>query len=347
MHPLFQNRNTLLAYFGAWIPLGAMLGVVISSASHLHWRATLAFVAPLTLLLAFVCLTPWYLCRSLPLNGTPRWKLFTHHSVAAMFASALVLFVAPFLLELLARFRPGIERQIPPAMHVLAAMCFLFFLLSVALHYVLQALETSRQAEVLSREAELKALKAQVNPHFLFNSLNSISALTNIDPAKAREMCIRLSDFLRNSLRLGERTSVPFGEELALASTYLDVEQVRFGKRLRVKQDFDLACESCEVPPLLVQPLVENAIKHGVASLTEGGEIALRAHVADGRLLFSVENPFDPDAPSQRKSGFGLVNVRNRLRARYGTLARLDIEIGDGVYRVNLTMPYTREATKR
>jgi hypothetical protein len=346
MHPLLQNRNTLLAYFAAWLPLGAMLGVVISGAGHLDWRATLAFIAPLTLLLAFVCLSPWYLCRSLPLNGTPRWKLLTHHCVAAMFASALVLFVAPFLLELLARFRPGIEKQLQPAMRVLAAMCFLFFLLSVALHYVLQALETSRQAEVLSREAELKALKAQVNPHFLFNSLNSISALTNIDPAKAREMCIRLSDFLRNSLRLGERTSIPFGEELALAGTYLDVEQVRFGKRLRVTRDFDKACDACQVPPLLMQPLVENAIKHGIASLTEGGEIALSAHVSGGSLLFSVENPFDPDAPSQRKSGFGLVNVRNRLRARYGSAARLDIEAGQGLYRVNVTVPFIKEAGK-
>jgi LytS/YehU family sensor histidine kinase len=159
-------------------------------------------------------------------------------------------------------------------------------------------------------------------------------------------MCIRLSEFLRNSLRLGERTSIPFGEELALASTYLDVEQVRFGKRLRVVQNFDSACDACEVPPLLVQPLVENAIKHGIASLIDGGEITLAAQVVAGRLRFSVANPFDPDAPSQRKSGFGLVNVRNRLRARYGNLARLDIEAGNGVYRVDLTVPFTKEPVK-
>lgn len=346
MHPLFQNRNSLFAYFFAWVPLGAMLGVVISAAAHLDWRAAFAIIAPVTLLLAFVCLTPWYLCRVLPLNGTPRWKLLAHHSVAAMFASALVLFVVPFLLQVFARFRPGIEEQFEPGLRVLAGMCFLFFLLSVALHYVLQALEASRQAEVLSREAELKALKAQVNPHFLFNSLNSISALTTIDPAKAREMCIRLSDFLRNSLRLGERTSIPFGEELALASNYLDVEQVRFGERLRVIQDFDTNCEACEVPPLLVQPLVENAIKHGIASLAEGGEINMSARVHEGRLRFSVENPFDPDAPSQRKSGFGLVNVRNRLRARYGNTARLDIDASAGKYRVNMTVPCVKETGK-
>jgi two-component system sensor histidine kinase AlgZ len=346
MHPLFQNRNTMFAYLFAWMPLGVILGIVISGAGRLDWRATFAITAPVTMLLAIVCLSPWYLCRALPLKSTGPLRLFSHHFVAAMFASALVLFFVPFLLQLLEGFWPGIDKKFDPAMRVLAGMCFLFFLLSVALHYVLQALETSRQAEVLSREAELKALKAQVNPHFLFNSLNSISALTTIDPAKAREMCIRLSDFLRNSLRLGERASIPFGEELALASTYLDVEQVRFGKRLRVIQNFDAAGDTCEVPPLLVQPLVENAIKHGIASLTEGGEIKLTSHVFDGRLRFTVENSFDPDAPLQRKSGFGLVNVRNRLRARYGNAARLDIEAGGGLYRVDLTVPFTKEAGK-
>jgi LytS/YehU family sensor histidine kinase len=259
--------------------------------------------------------------------------------LAAICASAIVLALVPFLLMLLGRFHAGLGRRIHPALPVLAGMVFLFYLLSIALHYVLLAVESSRQAEVLSREAELKALKAQVNPHFLFNSLNSISALTSIDPAKAREMCIRLSDFLRNSLRLGERVTIPFGEELALTSTYLDVEQVRFGQRLRIKQDFEPACTDCEVPPLLVQPLVENAIKHGIATLTGGGEIAMSARVQQDRLRFVVENPFDPDAPSQKKSGFGLVNVRNRLNARYGSAAKLDVQVEQGLYRVVLSMP--------
>ncbi len=159
-------------------------------------------------------------------------------------------------------------------------------------------------------------------------------------------MCIRLSDFLRNSLRMGERTSIPFGEELALANTYLDVEQIRFGKRLRVRQAFDSAAKECEVPPLLVQPLVENAIKHGVASLTDGGEVSLSASVLDGHLRFTVENHFDPEAPSQTRSGFGLVNVRNRLKARYGSAARLDIDVKDSLYRVQLTVPFTKDGRR-
>ncbi len=116
----------------------------------------------------------------------------------------------------------------------------LLYMLAVALHYVLLSVESSREAETreheartLAREAELKALKAQINPHFLFNSLNSIAALATVDGVRAREMCIKLSDFLRSTLKLGEQTSISLKDELALVKAYLDVEQVRFGARLQ------------------------------------------------------------------------------------------------------------------
>jgi LytS/YehU family sensor histidine kinase len=339
MHPILKSRNGLLTYLVAWIPLGIMLGLILGVYGHLRLMEGISLTFPVTLLLAFVCLLPWFTCRFLPLNGTPPWKILLHHLVGAMFVSAIVLAIVPVMVSIGSRFSPTLENRFHSALPVLAGTVFLCYLLSIALHYVLLAVESGKQAEILSREAELKALKAQVNPHFLFNSLNSISALTTVDAKRAREMCIRLSDFLRISLRLGEKLSIPFGEELSLTSSYLDVEQIRFGSRLRVLNDFDPASSVCEVPPLLVQPLVENAIKHGIASLSEGGEILMSAHVANERLRFTIENPFDPEAPAMRKSGFGLLNVRNRLTARYGTAARLDIQVENNIYKVVMTLP--------
>jgi len=219
-------------------------------------------------------------------------------------------------------------------------MSILLYLLSIALHYALFAVQSSREAEILAREAELKALKAQINPHFLFNSLHSISALTTLDPAKARDMAIRLSDFLRSSLRLGDRGTILFSEELALARTYLEVERVRFGERLRVVEDIATGCGDCEVPPLMVQPLVENAIKHGIATLVDGGEISMRARRSIDGMRFVIENPFDPEAPATHRNGIGLANVRNRLEARYGSAAHLEIEVDVNRYRVVLWMPF-------
>lgn len=339
MHPVFSNKSGLLFYVAAWIPLGAMLTLMLRVAGRLPFIESISVMAPVTLLLAGVCLAPWYSCRSLPLRSTSKEKLFINHVVAAMCATAIVMVFARMLVATFSGVFPRLHQGYASAVPVLAAMVDMIYLLAIALYYVILAIESSRQAELLSREAELKAIKAQINPHFLFNSLNSISALTTIDSSKAREMCIRLSDFLRASLRLGERASIPFSEELALTRSYLDVEQVRFGQRLRVRQEFDPLCSDFEVPPLLVQPLVENAIKHGIATLTDGGEIAMTGERLLHCMHVTIENPFDPDAPAVRRNGFGLASVRNRMHARYGPAARLEVEVNKNQFRVMLSLP--------
>ncbi len=339
MHPLLKSRSGLLSYLAVWLLFALMFGVVLNVTARLRAVETAAITLPAIVVLAIECLGPWYYLRFLPLRSTPRSKLAAVYVVAAVCNTAVVLVFVHIAVAALSGFFPNVEQRLYPVLPVLAGMAMLIYLLSIALHYVLFAVESSRKAELLSREAELKAIKAQVNPHFLFNCLNSISALTSVDPVKARDMCIRLSDFLRNSLRLGERATIPFSEELELARTYLDVEQVRFGARLRVSQDFDAACTDCEVPPLLVQPLVENSIKHGIATLVEGGEISMSGRRSREFMRVVIENPFDPDAPEARRNGFGLLSVRNRLQARYGSAARLEIHVDGDRYRVTLTIP--------
>jgi hypothetical protein len=339
MHPVFASRTSFLLYLAAWIPLGAMLGFVLSMAAPINQVESAAITAPITLVLALVCLSPWYSCRVLPLGPSPVWKLLTNHLLAAGVLAGAVLLAARAVAAGFANVFPGLYERFQPAMPVLGFMAILLYLLAIALHYALLAVRSSREAEILARESELKALKAQINPHFLFNSLHSISALTTVDAARARDMCIRLSDFLRSSLKLGDRTTIPFREELALARNYLDVEQVRFGERLRVVEDIAEDCADCDVPPLLVQPLVENAIKHGIATLVDGGEISIRGRRLPDTLRFVIENPFDPESPSTRRNGLGLANVRNRLEARYGNAASLEVEVSENRYRVVLTLP--------
>ncbi|MBV9265760.1 MAG: histidine kinase [Acidobacteriaceae bacterium] len=343
-HPIFRSRNTIRAYLATWIPLAMLFRFTVAFAGQMPVMQSVALTVPLVLLLALVCLWPWYACRLLPLTSSASWtwKPVAGHVVMAMWISAAVIAIMHVIASLYNRVHTGISAHFAMAVPALAGTIFLTYLLATALHYVVLAVEASRQAELLSREAQLKALKAQVNPHFLFNSLNSISALTAIDPARAREMCVKLSDFLRNSLRLGERNSVPFSEELALAQTYLDVEQVRFGQRLRVRQDFDKDCSACDIPPLLLQPLVENSIKHGIATLVEGGEIGITGRKSKDAMRLTVENPFDPDAPATGKSGFGLINVRNRLEARWGKSAKLEIHVDRNRYRVTMAFPCER-----
>ncbi len=338
MHPIFQNWRVFLLYLAAWIPLGAILGLLVSASGNLSVPETAAVTAPVALILAFVCLSPWYTCRGLPLRSTNAHNLFGQHLVASFVVAGAVLLVARLMAGAFAGILPRLDSRFRAAAPVLTAMVTMIYLLSIAMHYVVIEAQTSRRSELLAREAQLKALKAQVNPHFLFNSLNSISALTAIDAGRARAMCIRLADFLRVSLRLGERGAIPFSEEMELTRMYLEVEQVRFGGRLRLNEDVDPECAGCQIPPLLIQPLVENAVKHGIALLDEGGEISMLGRREKDSIRFVIENPYDPDAPASR-SGIGLENVRQRLEARYGNSARMEIQVEERVYRVTLNLP--------
>ena len=225
-------------------------------------------------------------------------------------------------------------------------MGLLLFLLAAALHYLLVAFEDSRRAEtealrfqILSREAELRALRAQIHPHFLFNSLNSISALIGSRPEEARRMCLLLADFLRRSLALGARDRVPLAEELALAEDLLAIEKVRFGARLHYAPRVEEAALTCLVPPLLLQPLVENAVTHGIAQCLEGGTVRLEARRRGERLLLAIENPRDAGAPTRKGTGIGIENVRRRLETLYGREAALRLQSAGDSFQVELELP--------
>jgi LytS/YehU family sensor histidine kinase len=284
------------------------------------------------------------------------------HLLAAVVISGVWVAIGKGLATLLAGldvFR-GLGRNFSQALPLLFVSGVMIYLLAVAMHYVLLSVEQSQQAEkrviearVLARDSELKALKAQVNPHFLFNSLNSISALTSIDAGRAREMCILLADFLRKTLGLGEKTVIPLREELALVQSFLSVEKVRFGARLRVEETIAAEALDYAVPPLLLQPLVENAVAHGISNLTEGGWIRLEVRNGEirgtdlshgdsataGELVIEVENNFDPEMPRRRGTGVGLANVRQRLAARYGERARFDVRAEGERFLVTLALP--------
>ena len=337
MHPLFRNKRWFAAYLTLWLVLAVALAVLLHLPGALAWRESMLLAGPLCLFFAFVCLTPWYMCRQLPLRSAAIAEILSYHLGAAVLATALWVALARLVASAL-----GLGPRLDPEVPHLIAVGLLLYLLSVALHYMALAAEESRQAALDAREAELRALKAQINPHFLFNCLNSITALTTSDPGRAREMCIRLADFLRSTLGLGERSSVAWHEELDLAQAYLDVEQVRFGSRLRVEVQVDEACADCLVPPLVLQPLIENAVKHGIATLVEGGTIQVHSRVLDGFLEVSVENGFDPESPSLRRNGLGLRNVRTRLERRFGASARLDAGALENRFRAEFTVPCTR-----
>jgi LytS/YehU family sensor histidine kinase len=231
----------------------------------------------------------------------------------------------------------------------------MLFLLSAAAHYLLITIDQARAVEkralelqVLAREAELRALRAQIDPHFLFNSLNSISALTVSDPQGARSMCVLLADFLRTSLVLGAKQQIPVAEELRLVDSFLNIEKIRYGKRLSVNRTLEPECSDCLVPPLLVQPLVENAIRHGIAPLVEGGTVRLDVRRDGPAIEILLENPVDAAgaASAREGAGLGLENVRSRLSRIFANESHVDVIRESGRFLVRLRFPCIRLGEK-
>jgi two-component system sensor histidine kinase AlgZ len=348
MHPIFSHLRRLGLYLVVWLFIGLLLAYLLTISHEISITDALVLALPLTLLYSFLCLSAWYSCRgNSPEKNTVARLLATHITTAFMASIAWAFAAAGFAhgLSKTAHFQ-GLNYRFRPEIPLIFGAGLLLYLLSVAFYYIVLSVEASRDAEarvmkasVLARDAELKALKAQVNPHFLFNSLNSISALTSSDPAKAREMCVLLGDFLRRTLGLGEKAAIPLEEELSLIRAFLAVEKVRFGARIQMEENIDKEALSVPVPPLLLQPLVENAVVHGIANLVEGGYIRLGIHSRDGIVSIDVANSFDPDAPAKRRSGVGLANVRQRLQTRYGNLASFAVKTEGDCFSVALTLP--------
>jgi two-component system, LytTR family, sensor histidine kinase AlgZ len=347
MHPILGQLRRLGLYALAWIPLCAILLYLLAALGGLSWARAATLAIPLCVVYAFVCLSAWYSCRGTPLETSSFSRLALTHLSAAVVAGGIWTAVAKGLALAFSTVLVGLDQQVSGTYALLFGSGVLLYLLAVALHYVLLLDQASHEAEkreaearVLARESELKALKTQVNPHFIFNCLNSISALTTSDSAKAREMCVLLADFLRKTLGLGEKTLIPLRDELTLTHSFLSVEQIRFGARLRLEEKMDPAVMDFLVPPLLLQPLVENAVGHGISNLTEGGWIRIEIERGAGESLkVRIENNFDPETPRRRGAGIGLKNVRLRLDAAYGSRARFDVRTECDRFTVALEIP--------
>ena len=216
-------------------------------------------------------------------------------------------------------------------------------LLSV-LWYTLKEQQQNEQrkseAEKLAKEAELYKLRQQLQPHFLFNSLNSINALIGTRPEEARQMIHQLSDFLRGILKKEENQWVTLSEELQHLQLYLDIEKVRFGHRLTTSIDAGENSGHMRIPAMLLQPVVENAIKFGLYDTTDVINISIAATSENGQLIIIVQNPFDPETSlPQKGTGFGISSVKRRLYLLFARTDLLETDAKDHLFTTRIKVP--------
>ena len=193
--------------------------------------------------------------------------------------------------------------------------------------------------ETANRENQLNTLRAQLNPHFMFNALNSIRALVDENPEQAKRAITQLSAILRNAMATVKRRTVPLGEEIDIVKAYLALEAIRYEERLRVQFDMEEGLDRELVPPMLLQTLVENAIRHGVAKLPQGGDLRIGVHRGLENMVLSVHNSGHYEAGKIAGTGIGLRNTRKRLEMIYGSGASMQISNRDGMVVTEVVIP--------
>lgn len=224
-------------------------------------------------------------------------------------------------------------------------LSFLFFFWSV-IYFLFHYIENYKKAEIENlkwaasiNEIELNKLKSQLNPHFMFNAMNSIRALVDENPGKSKDAITQLSNILRNTLQMGKKKVIPFEEEMRVVKDYLALESIRYEERLKTTFNLDPRADQFSVPPLMVQTLVENGIKHGISKLTKGGELIISAAVKNELLHVVISNSgaLAPEATSQ--SGFGIKNTLQRLSLLYGNAAEFNQKEENGMVVTSLLLP--------
>lgn len=221
-------------------------------------------------------------------------------------------------------------------------LCLLWSLLYFLFHFI----NNYKQEEIKNlkwqaakNEIELNKIKSQLNPHFIFNSMNSIRALIEENPELAKNAITQLSNVLRNSLLMGKKKLIPFSEEMKLVNDYLNLEKTRYEERLTIEKNIEKTTDTFLVPPLMIQTLVENGIKHGTSQLPKGGIINIRATLNNHILKITILNSgvYDPNKKSE--TGFGLDNTKQRLQLLYGNKAQFNICNENGMVKAELIIP--------
>lgn len=342
-HPLTSNYKLLGSYALFWVIIGfinIILQVVWYNVPLIY---SLLDTGTNYVLYPLLGSSIWYSIRYNSLEDVSAARLIVFHLIAASILCGIWVYISyviyqPFIKNNDKYLNEGLPSKIF-AGYVMYVIYLIFFYAVNYYQSLKEKIKKESEYKALIREAELQALKSQINPHFLFNSLNSISSLTVSNPEKAQEMVINLSMFMRYSLMHNEKEMVSFSRELDNIKLYLSIEKVRFGKKLNAEFEIDAHCMEAEIPNMILQPLFENAIKYGVYETTDQVTIKTTCK-CDGNLLrIAIVNDYDASTIKRRGEGIGLRNIRKRMEIIYNSPDLVQITDHKTSFEVQLIIP--------
>ena len=351
-HPFTGSRRSILIYAIVWLVISVVHGFLYWYFQRFSPSVIAADALLSNLFFGFLGLLAWYPTRYIPFQKhSPVYSILAH-LVAGLLVLMTWMLITVGLLNTIFTQDPEYLEFLNGTLAWRGMLGGFIYLVLVLVYYLASSAqklqERTRQEEQLKnlvRETELNMLKSQINPHFLFNSLNSISSLTMSSPDEARDMIIRLSDFLRYSLKHRENEYVPLKEELGRMKDYLAIEKIRFGDKLQYVFNVNGMCEDFPVPTMIFQPLFENAIRHSVYESTEPVTIRFDCVPEQGVMKTVVSNDYDPSIPIRKGTGIGLQNVKQRIEIAYEGKGAVHWKGAGGKFEVTLIFP--RIFTKR
>lgn len=345
-HPITGNRRSVMIYSLVWLIVSAFQSLLFWYMLSYPWQAVVTDAFFSSFLFGFLGLLAWYPTRYIPFQKHSPFYSILAHVVAGLLVLLVWVLISVGVLNAMFSGQEAYMEFLNRSLAWRAGLGGLVYLVLVLIYYLVsnnqklqERVQQEERLKVLVRDAELSMLKSQINPHFLFNSLNSISSLTMSNPDEARDMIIRLSDFLRYSLKHRENEYVPLKEELGRMKDYLAIEKIRFGEKLRYVFKISGECEEFPVPTMIFQPLFENAIRHSVYESTEPVTLHFDCAPDNGYMRTVITNDYDPDIPSRRGTGVGLQNVRQRIELAYQDKGSVHWQGENGVFKVTVLFP--------
>jgi len=342
-HPFLTNPRLTVYYGMFWLVASIVMVLIFTFANGIDFQIALVEVFSFIIIYAFIGASVWYIIKFTTLENNSTYRILLAHIIAASIIVFIWMYLGVVIIKL---FHPEAEVWMKRGMVNRIFGGYMMYLMFVVFFYAVNYYQSFKEKVLnegkllsLVKEAELHALKSQINPHFLFNSLNSISSLTMSDPARAQEMVINLSKLMRYSLKHDQKEKVKFKQELENNKLYLQIEKVRFGSKLNPVFEIDENCLNAEIPNMILQPLYENAIKYGVYEATEPIEIRTTAKCSEEFLQVTISNPYDAYISSKKGEGIGLRNIRDRLQIIYANPYLLKFDDNKKEFTVTLTIP--------
>ena len=354
MHPIFIKSRNIIYYVSIWGIIAIFHAIALShyySFDHLI-AITDSFV--FNALFSVIAIGLWYTVRFNSFDQRHIQDVVINHIGVALISMVIWFFSGYFMLhemfsehnDYLVFLNQSIPWRLATGLFYYALTVLVYYLI-ISYRNLQEKVQNEMELKALVKETELSMLKSQINPHFLFNSLNSISSLTITNPAKAQEMIIKLSEFLRHSISHKEEQMVPMHEEVEHIMRYLEIEKIRFGDRLHYHFKLDVACKNFPVPAMILQPIFENAIKHGVYESTEEVTIYFECNPASQGMSLKISNDYDPQAPPRKGNRMGIKNIANRLKLIYQSDDLLKISKGEKIFEVELFLPTLNEGKNK